>query len=134
MDARGIKGSWEALVFYVNPREDRRASASSPPTRSGSRIACPGTPQYRKQGVRGITANAIDVVIETGDSGPITPIGINLPNDQDDPREARQQVGVAVERQRGLRPVDVGRVPPRVRLDAGGGARAPRSGAAWPAS
>jgi dipeptidyl-peptidase-3 len=32
--------------------------------------------------VRGITANAIDVVIETGDSGPITPVGINLPNDQ----------------------------------------------------
>ena len=30
----------------------------------------------------GITANAIDVVVETGDSGPITPIGINLPNDQ----------------------------------------------------
>ena len=31
----------------------------------------------------GITANAIDVVIETGDSGPITPVGINLPNDQE---------------------------------------------------
>ena len=30
----------------------------------------------------GITANAIDVVVETGDSGPITPVGINLPNDQ----------------------------------------------------
>jgi dipeptidyl-peptidase-3 len=29
-----------------------------------------------------VTANAIDVVIETGDSGPITPVGINLPNDQ----------------------------------------------------
>jgi len=32
--------------------------------------------------VRGITANAIDVVIETGESGPTTPVGINLPNDQ----------------------------------------------------
>jgi dipeptidyl-peptidase-3 len=32
--------------------------------------------------VKGITANAIDVVIETGDSGPVTPVGINLPNDQ----------------------------------------------------
>jgi dipeptidyl-peptidase-3 len=42
----------------------------------------PWDPKYRKQGVQGITANAIDVVIETGDSGPITPIGINLPNDQ----------------------------------------------------
>ena len=42
----------------------------------------PWDPQYRKQGVQGVTANAIDVVVETGDSGPITPVGINLPNDQ----------------------------------------------------
>ena len=42
----------------------------------------PWDARYRKTGVQGITANAIDVVIETGDSGPVTPIGINLPNDQ----------------------------------------------------
>src|SRR2546430_9851103 len=42
----------------------------------------PWDAKYRKEGVQGITANAIDVVIETGDSGPITPVGINLPNDQ----------------------------------------------------
>jgi dipeptidyl-peptidase-3 len=42
----------------------------------------PWDPKYRKQGVQGITANAIDIVIETGDSGPVTPVGINLPNDQ----------------------------------------------------
>src|SRR5262249_1186485 len=42
----------------------------------------PWDPKFRKQGVKGITANAIDVVIETGDSGPVTPVGINLPNDQ----------------------------------------------------
>ena len=30
----------------------------------------------------GVSARAIDIVIETGDSGPITPVGINLPNDQ----------------------------------------------------
>jgi dipeptidyl-peptidase-3 len=32
--------------------------------------------------VEGISAQAIEVVVETGDSGPITPIGVNLPNDQ----------------------------------------------------
>src|SRR5690242_18962598 len=37
--------------------------------------------KYRKQGVKGITANAIDVVIEMRDSGPDTPIRMNLPND-----------------------------------------------------
>jgi dipeptidyl-peptidase III len=42
----------------------------------------PFDPKYRKPNVKGIVANAIDVVIETGDSGPVTPIGINLPNDQ----------------------------------------------------
>ena len=42
----------------------------------------PWDDRYKKQGVRGVSANAIDVVIETGDSGPVTPVGINLPNDQ----------------------------------------------------
>jgi dipeptidyl-peptidase III len=42
----------------------------------------PWDARYRKSDVRGVTANAIEVVIETGDCGPITPIGINLPNDQ----------------------------------------------------
>ena len=42
----------------------------------------PWDPAYRREGVHGVTANAIDVVIETGDSGPVTPVGINLPNDQ----------------------------------------------------
>jgi dipeptidyl-peptidase-3 len=42
----------------------------------------PWDPRFRKAEVAGVTARAIEVVIETGDSGPITPIGINLPNDQ----------------------------------------------------
>src|SRR5688500_14458845 len=42
----------------------------------------PWDPQWRRTDVRGVTARAIDVVVETGDSGPVTPIGINLPNDQ----------------------------------------------------
>ena len=59
--------------------------------------------------MQGITANAIEVVIETGDCGPVTPIGINLPNDQDGPRAAREQVGLALERDRGVRQVDADR-------------------------
>jgi dipeptidyl-peptidase III len=42
----------------------------------------PWDPKFRKPSVQGIVANAIDVVVETGDSGPVTPIGINLPNDE----------------------------------------------------
>jgi dipeptidyl-peptidase-3 len=81
MDARGVKGAWEALVFYVNHEktEDIRKLARDA---QWFEDRMPWDPQYRKQGVQGITANAIDVVIETGDSGPVTPVGINLPNDQ----------------------------------------------------
>jgi dipeptidyl-peptidase III len=81
MDARGIKGAWEALVFYVNPRKTegiKKLAANA----QWFEDRMPWDEKYRKQGVQGITANAIDVVIEMGDSGPITPIGINLPNDQ----------------------------------------------------
>ena len=81
MDPRGIKGSWEALVFYVNQEKTagiRKLAANA----QWFEDRMPWDAKYRKQGVQGITANAIDVVIETGESGPITPVGINLPNDQ----------------------------------------------------
>ena len=81
MDARGIKGAWEALVCFVN--EDKtaalqRLAAAAPWFES----RMPWDPRWRRTDVRGVTARAIDVVVETGESGPITPVGINLPNDQ----------------------------------------------------
>jgi dipeptidyl-peptidase III len=81
LDARGIKGAWEGLVFYVNEEktEEIRHLADAA---QWFEDRMPWDPQYRKAGVHGITANAIDVVLEAGDSGPVTPIGINLPNDQ----------------------------------------------------
>ncbi len=81
MDARGHKGAWEALVFYVN-HEKTEGIAKLAASAQWFENHMPWDPKYRKTGVKGITANAIDVVIETGDSGPITPVGINLPNDQ----------------------------------------------------
>jgi dipeptidyl-peptidase-3 len=81
MDARGVKGSWEALVYHVN-QEKTTSIRKLAETAQWFEDRMPWDPRYRKQGVQGITANAIDVVIETGDSGPITPVGINLPNDQ----------------------------------------------------
>lgn len=82
MDPRGMKGSWEALVFYVN-REKTEGIRKLAADAQWFEDRMPWPAAYRKQGVRGITANAIDVVVEAGDSGPITPVGINLPNDQD---------------------------------------------------
>ena len=81
MDARGAKGAWEALVFYVNPEKTGTIRTIAEHAQ-WFEDRMPWDPRYRKAGVTGITANAIDVVVETGDAGPLTPIGINLPNDQ----------------------------------------------------
>jgi dipeptidyl-peptidase III len=81
MDPRGIKGSWEALVFYIN-REKTQGIRKLAANAQWFEDRMPWDVKFRKTGVQGITANAIDVVVETGESGPITPVGINLPNDQ----------------------------------------------------
>jgi dipeptidyl-peptidase III len=81
MDARGMKGAWESLVYYVNLAKTesiRKIAANA----QFFEDRMPWAPEYRKTGVRGVTANAIDVVVECGESAPTTPIGINLPNDQ----------------------------------------------------
>jgi dipeptidyl-peptidase-3 len=81
MDARGTKGAWEALVYYVNPHKTAGIRQLADAAQ-WFEDRMPWDDKYKKQGVRGVSANAIDVVIETGDSGPVTPVGINLPNDQ----------------------------------------------------
>ena len=81
LDARSIKGAWEALVFYVNREKTHQIQAIAA-NAQWFEDRMPWDARYRKAGAQGITANAIDVVVETGDSGPITPVGINLPNDQ----------------------------------------------------
>ncbi len=88
LDARGVKGSWESVVYFVNQEktgEIRKLAADA----QWFEDHMPWLKEYRKPNVQGITANAIEVVIETGDCGPITPIGINLPNDQ----EVRERYG-----------------------------------------
>ena len=81
LDPRGIKGSWEGLVFYVNQEKTARIKTIAS-NAQWFEDRMPWDAKYRKASVQGIVANAIDVVIETGDSGPVTPVGINLPNDQ----------------------------------------------------
>ena len=81
LDARSIKGAWEALVFYVNQEKTSQIRTIAAQAQ-WFEDHMPWDPKWRKAGVHGVTANAIDIVIETGESGPITPVGINLPNDQ----------------------------------------------------
>ena len=81
LDARGVKGAWEGIVFYVNAEKTeslkRLAEAAA-----WFEARMPWDPQWRRTDVVGVTARAIDVVVETGEAGPTTAIGINLPNDQ----------------------------------------------------
>jgi len=88
MDPRGTKGSWEALVFYVNQEKTARIKTIAA-NAQWFEDHMPVDPKFRKPSVQGIVANAIDVIVETGDSGPVTPVGINLPNDQ----SIREQYG-----------------------------------------
>ncbi|HEY6361851.1 MAG TPA: hypothetical protein VIX63_12140 [Vicinamibacterales bacterium] len=88
LDPRGIKGAWEGLVFYVNQEKTGRIRTLAD-NAQWFEDRMPWDAQYRKPSVQGIVANAIDVVVETGDSGPVTPVGINLPNDQ----RIREQYG-----------------------------------------
>ncbi|HYS27476.1 MAG TPA: hypothetical protein VEP46_17830 [Vicinamibacterales bacterium] len=81
MDPRGVKGSWEGLVYIVNEDKTRKIQKLAEHAQ-WFEDHMPFDPRYRKANVLGITAKAIEVVVETGDSGPLTPVGINLPNDQ----------------------------------------------------
>jgi dipeptidyl-peptidase-3 len=81
LDARGVKGAWEAIVCYVNRAKTEalhRLAEDAP----WFEARMPWDPRWRRTDVVGVTARAIDVVVETGEAGPTTAIGINLPNDQ----------------------------------------------------
>jgi dipeptidyl-peptidase III len=81
MDPRGHKGAWEALVYVVNRAKTegiRRIAADA----QWFEDRMPWADEYKRPSVQGVTGQAIDVIVESGDSGPITPVGINLPNDE----------------------------------------------------
>jgi dipeptidyl-peptidase-3 len=81
LDARGHKGAWEGIVFHENPEKTehiRRIAAHA----AWFEQHMPYDEAYRRTDVVGVSARAIDVIVECGDAGPMTAIGINLPNDE----------------------------------------------------
>jgi dipeptidyl-peptidase-3 len=80
-DARGVKGAWEGVVYYVNQGKTEKIRQLADHAQ-WFEDHLPIDEQFRKPTVQGISARAIEVVVEAGDSGPITPVGVNLPNDQ----------------------------------------------------
>ncbi|MCC7042265.1 MAG: peptidase M49 [Acidobacteria bacterium] len=81
LDARGVKGAWEGIVYQVN--EARTAAlARLAGAAAWFEERMPWKPEWRRTDVVGVTARAVDVIVETGDAGPLTAVGINLPNDE----------------------------------------------------
>ena len=78
-DPLGLKGSWEALVEYIDVEATHR-------TQTIARNAqwfedhSPVDPRFRKPVVKGVSANVICAAMLGGEEYPSTAIGINLPN------------------------------------------------------
>jgi dipeptidyl-peptidase-3 len=88
VDPRGKKGSWEGIVSYEDPKKAALIKSLAD-NAQWFEDHMPYDARFKKKSVKGISARSIDVIVETGDSGPVTPVGINLPNDQ----EVREQHG-----------------------------------------
>ena len=80
LDPRGAKGSWEGIVFYEDPKRSREIKLIAS-NAQWFEDHMPFDARFKKEEVKGISARVVDVLIETGDAGPVTAIGINLPND-----------------------------------------------------
>ena len=81
LDARGQKGSWEAVVSFR--KETTRSMEVLAEEAQWFEDRMPWEDRFKRKSVPRLTATVITVVTETGDSGPVSPIGINLPNEAD---------------------------------------------------
>ncbi len=120
MDPRGVKGSWEGVVYHVN-----REKTDRDPEVCRQRAVVRGphavrreVPQAERQGHRRQRHRRRhrDRRLRTGDADRHQPA-----ERSEHSRAVRQQVGLARQRERGLRQVAAGDDAQRVRVDAGGG-------------
>jgi dipeptidyl-peptidase-3 len=79
LDAIGKKGSFESCVSIKDLEATKRIEAIAK-NAQWFEDHSPLMPEHKKKVVKGITAKAITVIVESGDAAPSTPIGINLPN------------------------------------------------------
>ena len=78
-DPLGIKASWEGIVEYKDLEATRRTRLISD-NAQWFEDHSPIDSQFKKDEVRGITANVVCAAMLGGDEYPATAIGINLPN------------------------------------------------------
>lgn len=80
-DPLGRKGSFESVVSVKDMEASKRIVAIGA-NAQWFEDNSPILPEHKKKNVKGISAKVINAVVESGDSGPVTPIGINLPNNE----------------------------------------------------
>lgn len=78
-DPLGKKGTFEAVVS-IKDFEGSKRIATIGANAQWFEDMSPILPQHKKKNVKGISAKVINVVVEAGDAGPSSSIGINLPN------------------------------------------------------
>lgn len=78
-DALGRKATFESVVSIRDEEATMRAQKVSE-NAQWFEDHSPTDPAYKKENVKGVSAKGINVVVESGDCSPSTPIGINLPN------------------------------------------------------
>ncbi|MEP7111602.1 MAG: hypothetical protein ABI760_26640, partial [Ferruginibacter sp.] len=79
LDPVGKKGTFESIVSMKDLEATKRIKAIADQAQWFEDNS-PLMPEHKKKNVKGITAKAITVIVESGDAAPSTPIGINLPN------------------------------------------------------
>ena len=120
MDPRGVKGAWEGMVSYVNETKTRDIQALAA-NAQWFEDRMPWDPRFRKPDVAGVTARAIEVIVETGDSGPVTAGWYQPAQRSGHPRTVRQQVGLAGQRERCVRALDARGDAGRILVERGRG-------------
>lgn len=78
-DPMGKKGSFETVLSLRDFESTKRIQAIAKEAQWFEDNS-PLMTEHKKEDVKGISAKAINVIVESGDAAPSTPIGINLPN------------------------------------------------------
>ncbi len=78
-DPMGLKASWEGIVEYKDLEATKRTQTISS-NAQWFEDHSPVSPLFKKEKVKGVTANVICAAMLGGDEYPSTAIGINLPN------------------------------------------------------
>ncbi|HUN65883.1 MAG TPA: peptidase M49 [Bacteroidota bacterium] len=81
IDPRSRKGEWESSVLYTDPGQTALMQGIASRAQYFEDRA-PWAEEYRKHAHTIPLARAVDALFQTGGTGPISPIGINLPNEQ----------------------------------------------------